>query len=111
MSGLAAPGPSLSRFQRANAPGLAYQHIPGHGALGVWLCGFKSDMAGTKAQWLAAQAKSAGRAFLRFDYRGCGASEGRFEEGTIGLWLQDTLAVLDHHAGPPLVLIGSSMGG
>ena len=77
----------------------------------VFLGGFMSDMTGTKAVALEAFAKRSGRDFLRFDYRGHGASSGRFEEGTIGLWVDDAVAALDKLTAGPQVLIGSSMGG
>ena len=70
-----------------------------------------SDMTGTKAMALESWAKNAGRAFLRFDYQGHGASSGRFEEGTIGLWAADAIAAFDALTEGPQVLVGSSMGG
>jgi pimeloyl-ACP methyl ester carboxylesterase len=77
----------------------------------VWLCGFKSDMASTKATYLDHWAAQSGRALLRFDYSGHGASEGAFEEGTIGRWLEDSLAVIGTLSRGPQILVGSSMGG
>ena len=77
----------------------------------VWLGGYKSDMKGTKAAALADWAKSKGRACIRFDYSGHGESEGAFTEGTIGRWLEESLAVFDACCEGPQILIGSSMGG
>lgn len=77
----------------------------------VFLGGFMSDMSGTKALALEDYAQRRGRDFLRFDYRGHGASSGRFEEATIGDWLGDALAALDTLTAGPQILIGSSMGG
>jgi pimeloyl-ACP methyl ester carboxylesterase len=77
----------------------------------VFLGGFMSDMSGGKAQALEVYARARGRAFLRFDYRGHGASSGRFEDGTIGAWVGDALAALDALTEGPQILIGSSMGG
>jgi pimeloyl-ACP methyl ester carboxylesterase len=77
----------------------------------MFLTGFRSDMTGGKALHLEAHCARAGRAFLRFDYRGHGASGGRFEEGCIGDWCADALAVLDEVVTGPVVLVGSSMGG
>lgn len=78
----------------------------------VFLAGFRSDMTGAKALRLEEHCRAGGRAFTRFDYRGHGASSGRFEEGAIGDWLADTVAILDRTvAGRPCVLVGSSMGG
>ena len=77
----------------------------------VFLGGFASDMGGTKATALAAHCRARGLALLRFDYQGHGASSGRFEEGTIGLWRNDALAALDRLTAGPQILVGSSMGG
>ncbi len=77
----------------------------------VFLGGFRSDMTGTKAQFLEDWARSEGRAFLRFDYSGHGQSSGVFEDGAISDWAEDTLAALDELTQGPQVLVGSSMGG
>jgi pimeloyl-ACP methyl ester carboxylesterase len=90
---------------------IAIRHRPG-GAPGLfWLGGFKSDMQGTKAQALDAFAQQQGRALTRFDYSGHGESGGSFTDGTIGRWLEESLAVFDACCGDPQVVIGSSMGG
>ena len=82
------------------------------GAPGLfWLSGFNSDMAGTKAVALDAFAAEHGRACVRFDYSGHGASGGRFVDGTIGRWLEEALAVFDACCKGPTVAVGSSMGG
>jgi len=70
-----------------------------------------SDMTGTKALTLEAHCAKTGRAFIRFDYSGHGQSSGKFIDGTIGQWHDDTLAVLDSVAEGPQILVGSSMGG
>lgn len=90
---------------------LAFRRIAGEGPAIVWLGGFRSDMTGTKAEALALWAARSGRAFLRFDYSGHGASEGRFEDGTISAWLADALAAVDRLTRGKLILVGSSMGG
>ncbi len=89
----------LARRTRETQPGL------------LWLCGFKSDMASTKAQALDDYCRQTGRALTRFDYSGHGASGGRFEDGTITRWLEETLAVIRAATTGPLLLVGSSMGG
>jgi pimeloyl-ACP methyl ester carboxylesterase len=76
----------------------------------VFLPGYASDMTGSKALALDDWAARSGRSFVRFDYGGCGQSEGAFEEQTLDTWLSDTLAVIDATEGA-LVLVGSSMGG
>ena len=76
-----------------------------------WLGGFKSDMKGTKAEALARFAADKGRGFVRFDYSGHGESPGDFADGTIGRWLEESLAVFTSFCRGPQVVIGSSMGG
>jgi pimeloyl-ACP methyl ester carboxylesterase len=68
-------------------------------------------MASTKAAALDAWAAGTGRAMVRFDYSGHGESGGAFTEGTIGRWLEDSLAVFEACCRGPQVLVGSSMGG
>ncbi|KZD25797.1 alpha/beta hydrolase [Tardiphaga robiniae] len=76
-----------------------------------WMSGFKSDMQGSKAVALDAWAADHGRACVRFDYSGHGESGGDFVDGTIGQWLEDSLAAFDAACQGPQVVIGSSMGG
>lgn len=89
---------------------LAHRLTPGDGPTVIFLPGYASDMSGTKAVALEAWARATGRAFLRFDYRGCGESPGAFEDYTLADWRDDALAMIDMAAGP-VVLVGSSMGG
>jgi pimeloyl-ACP methyl ester carboxylesterase len=77
----------------------------------LWLGGFKSDMRGTKAEALDRWAEQHGRGCTRFDYSGHGESSGAFEDGTIGRWLEDSLAVFTRVCSGPQILVGSSMGG
>jgi pimeloyl-ACP methyl ester carboxylesterase len=76
-----------------------------------WLGGFKSDMNGTKAAALDAWAEAEGRACVRFDYSGHGESGGEFTDGSIGRWLDESVAVYRQFSKGPQVIIGSSMGG
>jgi pimeloyl-ACP methyl ester carboxylesterase len=76
-----------------------------------WLGGFNSDMQGTKALALDEWAAGHGRACVRFDYSGHGESGGAFIDGTIGRWLEESVAVFDRFCRGPQVVIGSSMGG
>ncbi len=89
---------------------LAIERRAGHGPTLIFLPGYASDMAGTKAVALDAWAAQAGRAMVRFDYRGCGDSPGAFENFTLEDWRDDALSVIESVDGP-LVLAGSSMGG
>ncbi|WP_174286937.1 alpha/beta fold hydrolase [Sphingomonas bacterium] len=92
-------------------PTLAYHQTEGAGPTIVFLPGYASDMRGAKALALEGWAKAAGRAFLRFDYVGCGASDGDLAAQTLADWRDDVLAMLDGPAAGPVVLVGSSMGG
>lgn len=94
----------------APRPAPAHRLIAGKGPPILFLPGYASDMAGTKALALEAWAKRAGRTFVRFDYGGCGASEGAFEHQTLTGWRDDALAMLDLFS-EPAILVGSSMGG
>jgi pimeloyl-ACP methyl ester carboxylesterase len=95
-----------------NARDLAVEHRSGRAPTLVWLGGFRSDMTATKASVIDAWAESAGQACLRFDYSGHGASSGQFSDGTLTIWLEDALGVIEAKAPEgPLVLVGSSMGG
>src|SRR5258707_1072922 len=99
------------RLQRPDGNTVAYAKTDGRAPTVVFLGGFRSDMTGTKAVALEAWAHKSGRAYLRFDYLGHGQSTGRFEDGTIGRWLDDSLAAVDALTTGKLVLVGSSMGG
>ncbi|CAN0569527.1 unnamed protein product, partial [Ectocarpus sp. 12 AP-2014] len=90
---------------------LAYDQTQGTGPGVVFLGGFRSDKEGTKALYLEEWAKAAGRAFLRFDYSGHGASSGDFLDGSIGEWAEDAAAVLGGLTQGKQILVGSSMGG
>lgn len=98
---------------RNDQPQLAYIRTAGDSTLPmvVFLGGFRSDMTGTKAQYLEARCRERGQAYLRFDYSGHGQSAGRFEQGTIESWRDDALAIVDRLTTGPIILIGSSMGG
>src|SRR6202011_1666553 len=87
------------RARAGSAPGL------------FWLGGFNSDMQGTKALALDAWAVEHQRACVRFDYSGHGTSGGAFVDGTIGRWLEESVAVFDRFCAGPQIVIGSSMGG
>lgn len=90
---------------------LAYRRLPGGGPGVVFLHGLRSDMGGTKAVHLADWAAARGRAFLRFDVSGHGASSGSFAEGCIGDWAEDAEAAIAALTAGPQVIVGSSMGG
>ncbi len=91
---------------------LEYELMEGAGPALVFCSGYGSDMGGTKAIHLWEFCKAQGRAMLRFDYAGHGASGGRFEDGSIGDWTADAAHIVEAVLpGRALVLVGSSMGG
>jgi pimeloyl-ACP methyl ester carboxylesterase len=93
-------GPRLAyRFRKDGSPTL------------VFLAGYASDMEGSKAVALDAFSQRRGLSMLRFDYSGTGASEGRFEQGTLERWLEEALLLIDRLTQGPLIVVGSSMGG
>jgi pimeloyl-ACP methyl ester carboxylesterase len=90
---------------------IAYRLRRGNVPTILFLPGYASDMEGTKALALDAFAEERGLSMLRFDYSGTGSSGGRFEDGTLALWLEEALAAVDDLTQGPLILVGSSMGG
>ncbi len=113
-------------YNREDGVSIAYHYTQGQSlnkqdqqsvasACVVFLSGFKSDMEGSKATALERFCQSRSQSFLRFDYQGHGQSSGLFEEGSIGIWSEDALSILDHiantHNEQSFILVGSSMGG
>lgn len=90
---------------------IAYRFTPGTGPALVFLPGYKSDMAGSKAAALFDWAVREGRACLLLDYSGCGESSGEFAEGTLTRWRAEVLTLIATLIKGPVVLVGSSMGG
>lgn len=105
-------GETAHRIRGSDGTDLAARHR--HGTAGptlVFLPGLRSDMTGDKATALSAFAGRHGRAVLRLDYSGHGASGGRFEDGSVARWRDDALTVIEALAPGPVLLVGSSMGG
>lgn len=98
-------------FLEAGERRIAYRSRGGATPTLLFLPGYASDMEGTKALALDAFAERNGLGMLRFDYSGTGSSGGNFADGTLALWLEDSLAAIDRLTRGPLILIGSSMGG
>jgi pimeloyl-ACP methyl ester carboxylesterase len=89
---------------------IAYLAQTGRAPTVVFLGGFSSHMRGTKAEAIAGYCSGSGNGYMRLDYGGHGQSTGRFEDGTIGAWTSQALAVIDAETRGPLLLVGSSMG-
>lgn len=93
-------------------------HLPGAGR---WPCvlashGMLSTKDSEKYVALADRLTLEGIGLVRFDFRGCGESEGNLHEGTVGARIADLRAVLQSaalHGGCDgrIGLFGSSMGG
>lgn len=105
------PDPQTTYLDTPQGRRIAYTRTDGDGPGIVFLGGFMSDMQGTKAVHLEGAAVARGRAFLRLDYSGHGASSGTFEQGCISDWTADAVAAIEGLTQGPQILIGSSMGG
>jgi pimeloyl-ACP methyl ester carboxylesterase len=90
---------------------IAVRHVTGKNSGFMWLGGYNSDMLGTKAEQIDLWAQSKGLMSTRHDYSGHGESGGKFTDGTISRWLEESLTVLREVTTGPQVLVGSSMGG
>ncbi len=90
---------------------IAFRHAAGHAPTLVFLPGYMSDMAGSKATALFEWARARGQTCLLLDYSGCGASGGDFAEGTLSRWREEVLALIAAKTEGGLVVVGSSMGG
>ena len=115
--GAALPGDALqvmSAVQVHELPDgrrIAYRFAPGTGPAVVFLPGYMSDMAGSKAVAVFEWAQTNSRACLLLDYSGCGQSGGDFAAGSLSRWRDEVLALIAAQCPGPVVLVGSSMGG
>lgn len=101
----------VEHFAMPDGRSIAYRHAPGRGPTLVFLPGYMSDMAGSKASALFDWAVRNGRGCLLLDYSGCGESTGEFVDGTLSCWRDEVGALIETVVDGPVVLIGSSMGG
>ena len=90
---------------------IAFRFTDGTGPCLVFLPGYMSDMSGSKASALFAEAQEQGRACLLMDYSGCGQSAGDFADGMLSKWRDEVLALVASYVSGPVLLVGSSMGG
>lgn len=98
-------------IERSHGQTLQAVYLPGEGPGIVWLGGFMSDMAGTKALHLRDWAEARGRAFMRFDYYGHGETGGDMRTARMSWFRDDALAAMERVETQDLILVGSSMGG
>ena len=94
---------------------LNYLRLEGDGANNLpeifYLCGFYSNIQGSKIQHLIKWAQKNNRALTCFDYRGHGESDGDFSQSYFTQWFTDTLQIFETFTKGKQIIIGSSMGG
>ena len=101
----------MSFYKNKQNHKIAYKSLRGRGPGIIFIHGLNSDMNGAKALTVERYARKNKLNFIRFDCRGHGKSEGKFEDFTISDWRKDILDIIDNIAKGPQILIGSSMGG
>lgn len=77
----------------------------------LFLPGMKSDMNGTKSMFFRQHCQEQNIDFTTLEYFGHGKSSGKFENGTISIWLENVLSLIDKIIQKPQIIIGSSLGG
>ncbi|RZJ04773.1 MAG: alpha/beta hydrolase [Brevundimonas sp.] len=100
----------IQHMTRPDGERLALKRVEGSGPTVVWIGGFRSDMEGTKALALDAEARARGWNYVRYDHFAHGRSSGDWRRATIGRWREDAIALIDDLDGP-VIPVGSSMGG
>ena len=86
--------------------------IPGEDRQLLFITGFLSKRWGAKSKALAESCRTRQWGFCCFDFRGNGDSNGAFTDYTLQDWLDDARLVLKMiQDGPPVTIIGSSLGG
>ena len=77
----------------------------------IFLSGYNSDMLGTKAIFLDTLSKKIGYEYLRFDYSGHGASEGKIDKQLLSDWVNESYSLIKKKLKHPIIIVGSSLGG
>ncbi len=77
----------------------------------VFLCGYMSDMEGTKSLFLEEFCTQNNLRYLAFDYSGHGKSSGNLMHGSISEWTEESIEIIKQLAETSIIPIGSSMGG
>ncbi|MCC6141378.1 MAG: alpha/beta fold hydrolase [Nitrospira sp.] len=78
----------------------------------LFITGFLSKRWGNKSKALAQWCEEQGWGFCCYDVRGFGESEGRFTDYTLSDWIADARVVVKSlEAGPPMTIVGNSLGG
>ena len=90
---------------------IAYQYNKGESSIGIiFLSGFKSDMYGSKAQYIFNWCKKNDIECTIFDYSGHGNSSEKFINCNLNTWIEDSIDVINNITSNPQIIIGSSMG-
>ena len=90
---------------------IRYKSMEGKSPGIIFIHGLNSDMSGQKALSLERFARKNKLRFIRFECRGHGKSDGKFEDFTISDWKKDLIDIIDNVSKGPQILVGSSMGG
>lgn len=90
---------------------LSCRYVAGKSPCVLFLHGTLSDKNASKSLFLQQWCAEKGYAYCAFDFTGHGESDGKYTDGTIGLWKQDALSVIDTLIKEQVVIVGSSMGG
>ncbi len=77
----------------------------------LFMHGTLSDKNASKSLFLEEFCKTNDIGYTAFDFIGHGESSGKYTDGTIGIWFENALEIIDQITSKPLILIGSSMGG
>lgn len=77
----------------------------------VFMHGTLSDKNASKSLFLQNVCERRGLGYVAFDFIGHGKSSGRYTDGTIGIWRENALEIIDRMTENPVILVGSSMGG
>ena len=94
-----------------NKRNIAYQHYKGKSSIGIiFFSGFKSDMYGSKAQYIFNWCKEKSIECTLFDYSGHGNSSEDFINCDLSTWISDGIDVITEITSNPQIIIGSSMG-
>ncbi len=96
----------------------AVLHRPGITAFPIVICchGLLSHKNSTKYRTIASALVAHGIGVIRFDFRGCGNSEGELHESNVSARLDDLMSIIEtveqiDHFNGKFGLVGSSLGG
>lgn len=95
-----------------NGDSLSLRRVSGKQPLEiVFMHGTLSDKNASKSLFLEDFCRKNEIGYTAFDFIGHGESSGKYTDGTIGIWFENALEIIDRATSNPLILVGSSMGG